>query len=151
MERRNLQFSTYDELVAEIEQLHRSGYKQLGNWNLGQICDHLAYYLRGSLEGFPFRLPWIVRRLIGRRILRRILRGERRPAGGRTIPASVPPGRVDELTAVAATCALVRRLSDPAVPLHPSPLFDRLTPDEWRILHLSHAAHHLGFLIPKES
>ncbi len=153
MPRRELSLGSYDELLAEIERLQRGGYRRCGAWSLGQICRHLSYYFRGSLEGFAFRLPWPVRRLIGRPLLKRMLRGAPRRSGGRTIPASVPPPDVDEAAAVAELRALVLRLSDPArtTPLHPSPLFDRLTADEWRRLHLSHAAHHLSFLFPPDA
>jgi len=74
-------------------------------------------------------------------------------AGRRTIPASVPDKVVDEQAAVAELRALIARLNNPAAPqqLHPSPLFDHLTAEEYRRLHLLHAAHHLGFLIPNDA
>ncbi len=149
MERRDLSFSSYDDLLAEIARLRERGYEQRGQWSLGQICGHLSYYLRGSLEGFGFKLPWLLRKLVGRPLLRRRLRTGRIADGGRTIPASVPPTGVDEEAAAAEACHLLERLRDNREPLHPSPLFDRLTPDEWRIMHLMHAAHHLSFLVPR--
>ncbi len=148
MQRRSLAFGTYDDVLADIEHLQRAGYRPLGRWSLGQICRHLSYYWRGSLDGFPFRLPWIVRRLLGRAALKRRLRTRQMPAGGRTIPASVPPADVDEAAAVAEARELLMRLKTTAVPLHPSPLFDRLSADQWRELHLLHATHHLSLLIP---
>ncbi len=153
MHRRELSFATYEELLADIQRLQREGYRSLGAWNLGQMARHLSYYVRGTLEGFPFRLPWVVRKLIGRPLLKRMLRGQPRRGGGRTIPASRPPADVDERAAVAELCALVARLSSTteAQQLHASPLFGRLTIEQWRRLHLLHAAHHLSFLIPKEA
>lgn len=151
MNRRKLAFSSYDDVIAEIERLQRDGYQKLGQWSLGQICRHLSYYFRGSLERFDFRLPWVVRKLVGPPLLRRLLRKHEMRAGSRTIPASVPPGDTDEQTAAAEAKDLLARLKDFAGQLHPSPLFDQLTVDQWRTLHLMHAAHHLGFLIPKES
>jgi hypothetical protein len=150
MARRQIAFSTYDDVIAEIDRLEREGYEQCGSWSLGQVCRHLSYYMRGSLEGFDFRLPWIVRKLLGPPLLRKILRGDEMKAGGRTIPASVPGPDVDEREAAAEARELLARLRDFSGELHPSPLFDRLTPDQWRLLHLKHAAHHLGFRVPKQ-
>ena len=151
MNRRTVVFSTYDDAVAEIERLEAGGYERAGQWSLGQVCRHLSYYMRGSLEGIDFRLPWIARKLLGPPLLRKIHRGDELKAGGQTIPASVPPADLNEEAAVADTKGLLARLRDFSGELHPSPLFDRLTPDQWRRLHLKHAAHHLGFLIPREA
>jgi len=150
MNRRRLSFSTYDDVIAEIERLEGSGYERLGEWSLGQACRHLGYYMRGSLDGFDFMLPWIVRRLIGRPMLKRMLAAPRMKPGLRTIPASVPEPEDEDRQAVDEAKDLLRRLADHSGELHPSPLFDRLTADQWRQLHVGHAAHHLGFLIPKE-
>lgn len=149
MNRRELTFSSYEEVVAEIERLEQTGYEKAGQWSLGQICRHLSYYMRGSLEGFDFKLPWLVRKLVGRPVLRRLLKkGEIEP-GNRTIPASVPPVDTDEARAIAEAKELLGRLDGFAGPFHLSPLFDHLTAVQWEALHLMHAAVHLGFLIPK--
>lgn len=150
MKRRKLSFSTYDDVVAELERLERVRYQQLCQWNLGCICRHLPYYFRGSLEGFGFQLPWVVRKLLGRPLLRRYVKARRFPTGARTIPASVPESDTDERTAVAEAKQLLERLAGQTGELYPSPLVNRLTADEWRTLHVMHAAHHLSFLIPNE-
>jgi hypothetical protein len=151
MQRRELAFSTYGDVVADIERLERFGYRQLGQWNLGRICRHLSYYLRGSLDGFDFKLPWPVRMLIGRPLLKRVLNKGRMPASSRTIPASIPEPDTDQSQAVAEVKELLGRIENAAAgDFHRSPLFDRLTIDQWRTLHLMHAAHHLGFLAAGE-
>ena len=151
MERRQLSLSNYDEVLAEIERLERTGYKRAGQWSLGQVCRHLSYYMRGALEGYPFMLPWLIRKLLGRRLLRRALERRELPAGGRTIPASVPPAAVDEQACIAEAKALLLRLRDHRGPVHPSPLFGQLSYEEAPQLHLMHAAHHLSFLVPNSA
>ena len=101
MDRRELDFSTYNDVIAELDSLQSTGYQQLGQWTLGQICRHLSYYLRGSLEGFVFKLPWVVRKFVGRPLLKRVLTTRHIPAGNRTIPASVFESVEDEAAAVA--------------------------------------------------
>ena len=136
MDRRVLVLSTYDELLAEIDRLHRQGYRRVGQWSLGQNCSHLSYYFR---------------RILGRPMLKRFLTSQSMgKGGGRTIPASVPPPDTNDEDAVAEARTLISQLNNPTRDLFPSPLFGKLTPDQWRQLHLIHAAHHLSFLIPNE-
>src|SRR5437764_6486083 len=47
--RRKLTFSNVPELYAEIERL-RSGYEQVGQWSLPQICFHLRWPIDASLK-----------------------------------------------------------------------------------------------------
>ena len=121
MGRRVLRFATYEEVIADIDGLERGGYERTGAWSLGQVCVHLSYYMRGSLEGYPKMLPWVVRKLIGRALLRRVLRKGEMRAGGGTIPDSVPPGDVDEQRATAEAKDLLGRLARMTDPPHPSP------------------------------
>lgn len=151
MERRELRLETYDDVLDELDRLEREGYRQLGNWTLGQICSHLCYYMRGSLEGFDKMLPWGIRKTIGRPLLKKFMRDRGTPVGGRTLPASVPAPEVQEQTALAEARALIERLKSSPGPLHPSPLFDQLTTEQWRDLHVLHAEHHLRFLLPAET
>jgi hypothetical protein len=148
MSRRTLTLPSYDEAIAEIERLARDGYRMTGKWTLGQMCKHLSWYARGSLEGFGLKLPWLVRATIGRALRKKILGDEPMPRGMMTAPASVPPAETDDVAEVAEYVELLRRLRDHSGPLHPSPLLGELTPEEWRKLHLNHTEHHLAFLVP---
>jgi hypothetical protein len=150
MPRRSLRFAAYEDAIAEIDRLFHDGYEASSHWTLGQICRHLSFYLRGSLEGFGSKLPWIVRILVGPLVLRRILRSGRMPDNAPTIPKSVPGEEADEAAAVAEARLLLERLARHTGELHPSPLFGKLSPQRWRELHLIHAAHHLSFLEPKD-
>jgi hypothetical protein len=149
MDRRELHFETYDDIRHEIERLEAGGCEPLGRWNLGQTCWHLNYYLRGSLEGYPKMFPWLLRATLGRYLLKKVLSGKPWRTGGQTIPGSVPPAAVDEAEAIGESKQLLTRLKAPVGGLHPSPLFGQLTEDQCRMLHCRHAAHHLGFLVPK--
>ncbi len=146
---RTLHFETYADAIAEIERLQRDGYEQHGRWSLGQMCAHLSFYYRGSLNGFGFMLPWIVRVLLGRRLLRRFLtRGM--SYGMPTTRRSAPPTEVEDQAAAHESLELLHRLAAHDGPLHASPLAGAMTVDEWRRLHLVHTAHHLSLLTPRE-
>lgn len=148
-EYRRLDFRTPAEAMAEIDRLAAEGYRALGRWDLGQICRHLSYYTRGALDGFsgpklPAPLRWVARKLM----LPRALKSRQMAKNLRTLPTSVYPPGGDASEAIEELRSLFRRLDEETGAVHPSPLFGTLTRDQWRELHLIHASHHLGFLIP---
>ena len=147
-ERRDLVFESYADAIEEIRALQKSGYEKIGVWSLGQICVHLSFYYKGSIEGFGFSLPWIIRFLFGKPYMKKRMKGIRLKAGSSTAPKSIPPDDLNETEAIEKGIAYLEQLSS-AEKLHPSPLVGELTIEEWRIMHLGHTAHHLGFLLPK--
>ena len=148
--RRTLDFADFDAVLADVERLRRDGYRRAGNWGLAQACDHLTRFMRGSLEGFGFQFPLPVR-LAGRwLILGRTLRTRRIPAGVKGPAPLMPPADVDADAALRDFAETLGRVRDHAGDFHPSPLFGRMTPEQWRQVHLIHAAHHLSVLVPNE-
>jgi hypothetical protein len=146
MTRRPLDFHTIDEAIVDLDRLHHAGYDPSGNWGLAQICNHLAIFVRGSLEGFSApRPPWYIR-LLAPLFVRRMLK-TRRMAEGLRIPQELqPPAGTDEAREVEELKALLHRFQEHKGPLHPSPFAGDLSYDTWRELHLIHCAHHLSFL-----
>ncbi len=151
MARRNLQFDGFNGVCAELDRLRASGYERGGKWDLAQVCDHLAFFMRESLDGFTFRVPWLLKVLFGRFVLRRILNRRRMKDGAPTPQKPLPAAGGDEAAAVARLKQVIGRLQAHSGELRDSPFFGHLTPEQWRELHLIHCAHHLGFLSPKKS
>ena len=144
--RRNIQFSDFDQVAADVNELQAKGYQRCGNWSLGQICDHLAIFMRGSLDGYSWKIPWVFRVTIGSFFLRRILR-QKKMATGVKVPKVFLPGEpTDDVASVESFLELVRRYQYHTGPMAPSPLSGKLSRQEWDQLHLIHAAHHLSFL-----
>jgi len=42
---RTIRLATLDDVSAEVERLHRSGYEQAGKWNVSQTCEHHLNFL----------------------------------------------------------------------------------------------------------
>jgi len=151
MARQQLEFADLDRLAAELTRLRDTGYTPQGNWTLGQICDHLAIFFRGSLDGFSQRVPWLIRVTLGKLILRSIFKN-RGMREGVKVPKSFLPGEPgDDAESVATLLELIDRFRAHPGDYHPSPLFGHLSREQWTALHLIHAAHHLSFLTPGEA
>src|SRR5690349_6521631 len=101
MEPRQLDLKNFPEILAELDRLHQGGYQQAGQWDLAQISDHLTYFIKGSLDGQPYRVPWLLKFLFGRCVLRRILKKRKMKAGVFTPQKPLPAAGADEAAAVA--------------------------------------------------
>ena len=56
--RRSLRFSSYQDIVDEARRLSGIPTRQLGNWSLGQICEHLAKGMDMAIEASSKGLKW---------------------------------------------------------------------------------------------
>jgi hypothetical protein len=152
-ERRKPTFATLDDVVRDAERLLAKGYERAGNWDLAQVCLHLAEWLRFPVEGFPkvpllLRPPlWVVRTALGAKLKAKVL-ANGFDAGTRTMPQTVFAAGEDATAAVSKLKAAADQLKAHAGPIHPSPLFGPMTKDEAVRLQLKHCEHHLSFLVP---
>lgn len=153
--RRTLRFEGLDAVLRDVEELRERGYDRAGNWDLAQICSHLADWMTFPLDGFPKppvpirAVLWAMRNTIGRRQLRKVLEAGSMPAGGPTVPQTVAKTGGDESAAIDRLRQTVARFQAHNGPLHPSPLFGALGKETATCLQLVHCAHHLSFLVPK--
>jgi hypothetical protein len=149
MKRRPLDFQSIDEVVAELGRLRQGGYQKGGNWSLGQICQHLGIFVRGSMDGFSGpRPPWYVR-LFAPLFVRWMLKKRRMPEGVK-IPAHLQPEPdADDAQEVQELKDLLQRFEKHPGPLWPSPFAGDFSRETWLQMHLIHCAHHLSFLHPK--
>ena len=149
MTRRAVDFRTIDEAVAELDRLHTGGYEKGANWSLGQICNHAAIFVRGSMDGFTVPPPpWYIR-LIAPIFVRRMLKTRKMPEGVKLPPHLLPPATVDETKEVEELKGLLRRFENWKQPLHKSNFGGYSDYETWKQIHLIHCAHHLGFLQPR--
>src|SRR4051812_20851462 len=94
VERRKLNFASLDDVVRDAETLLAKGYDRAGNWDLAQVCNHLAEWLRFPIDGFPkmpvFLRPvfWLFRKTVGK-AKRLKYAAEGMPSGKPTMPQTV--------------------------------------------------------------
>jgi hypothetical protein len=145
--RRPLAFASLDQVIPDVDRLLQ-GHTTVGRWSLGQICNHLTGAFVGSVEGFPRKAPWLVRKAVGPIILRRLL-GTGRMAEGIKLPEGMrpKPGLDDRAEAEALRAALRLFAAHPGPPAT-HPFFGRMSREQWDHLHRIHCAHHLSFALP---
>jgi hypothetical protein len=145
--RRSLTFASLEEVMPDVERL-LLGHTTVGKWSLGQICGHLCRSIHFTIDGFPVRAPWLIRKTVGPLLLRRILRTGRFFEGMKA-PAEYQPGPVADARAEAeALRAALRRFAAHTGPLVEHPLAGKVPRAVWERFHCIHCAHHLGFAVP---
>jgi hypothetical protein len=146
--RRQLDYKSFEELLADAERMSAGDVKALGNWSPGQIFKHLANMYNGSIDGLPVTFPWAFRMLV--KLFKKKLINGSMPAGYKMKPENAmitesPPISSEEgLAALRAAVARLQRESHRAR----HPLMGDLSKEEWDKVHLKHASLHMSFLVP---
>jgi len=152
--RREVGLRTLDDLKQElgrIQQAHDEG--QLvahGNWSAGQILEHVAILPEHAIDGFPEgKVPWLLKVLVQVFAKKGAING-RPPPPGITIPKEADYFRPGDGTTFEQGMARLRnvvgRIENGEKLTHPSPLFGKMSHDEWVRLNLGHMNLHFSFL-----
>jgi len=146
--RRQVHYTSFDEVLADAERLVRAGALTTGNWSLDQILGHLAVAMEKSIDGLPGKHPWYVR-LLGRYIIKpRILKHGMKPGFKLPLEAeewAVPAPGGDAFVTLERLRRAVGRLRSEST-RSPHPVFGPMPAAEWDRLHLRHAELHLSFV-----
>lgn len=144
--RRDIQYSSFDELLEDARRLAESPHRTVGNWSYGQILHHLTLSLHGSIDGFGYNAFWLVR-LFARIFFKKKMLESGMPPGSkiakkmqRLEPHEMPVDDAIEQLAV----AVERFKTNPK--RAPSPVFGQLAPTEVNQLELRHAELHMSFV-----
>ncbi len=154
-ERRELRYQSLDDLLRDldaIESSHSAGtLRTTGNWTTGQIAQHCAILMRCAIDGFPTTAPWLVRVIVTALFKKKALSGAPAPPGFK-IPKQAgfltPDDDVTFEQGVGELREVVGRIKAGERFTHPSPVFGRLSHEEWTTLQLGHTAMHMSFVWP---
>jgi Protein of unknown function (DUF1569) len=145
--RRNVDYTSLGEVLADAERLSAGHVKVLGNWSAGQIFRHLASAYNGSIDGFTMTFPWYLN-LMGKLFKKKLINGPM-PAGFK-LPSSArqmePPPTSTEEGLAELRQAVERLQREQKRATHP--MFGDLTKDEYNEIHLHHANLHMSFIVP---
>ena len=145
--RRNVDFSSYQDILDDVRSLASRPTRQLGNWSLGEICEHLASAMNMAVDGPPVQA--LVAYSHGRTTDQEALfcRDHSSPASScqATPRRSCPSGADTDkgITALARAIERIQRTAD----RKPHPIFGRMTNEEWDRMQFLHSAMHLSFIV----
>jgi hypothetical protein len=150
-DRRTLHFSSLDGVLEEVDRLSSGNPPRAsGNWTAGQVVEHVAKMIRFSTDGFPVPRAPLPIRLFGRLIRSRVL--TRPTRAGFTPPRMfrfmLPDEGVTWPDAVDHLRTAIKRARSNRMK-QASPVFGRLTHEQWEEFHCRHAELHLSFLHPQ--
>lgn len=136
MKRRTVHFANFEDVLDDVDRLHRDGYTQVGNWSLGQMCNHMAMGVDTISKSW---IPKWFQRIgvfcfVQLAFLGKIgnALGLRAPAGAKLAQNEPVDDAVGIDRLEAALARLIEEPDDPIIPFH-----------------LMHCEHHLSFLIRK--
>lgn len=157
-ERRELDFKCTGCLKKELDRIdaaHRAGtLTTTGNWTAAQNLEHCARFWSAAIDGFPpdVKPPLVVKWIVGLLFKGKAVKGGTAPAGIKPPPAFTrhfePAADTDYDAAMAHLRRQVARTDNGEKFDHPSPLFGKLTHEQWTNVQLGHVQLHLGFLRP---
>lgn len=146
--RRTLSFKCYDDILGDIRAMNSQPTRHLGNWSLGQICEHLAKAIEYEIDGPPFAVPWYLR-MVGPWLKKRIITRPMKP--GFKLPKSAAvylPVNTDAAEGIERLeQAIARYLQSSS--LKPHAIFGPMTREECDQLNFRHAEMHLSFIVPQ--
>jgi hypothetical protein len=147
--RRMVRYANFDEFLADAEVAAGGPVRQLGNWTVAEIFDHLARSMNVSVEGTDEQFPWALRIAL-RPLRKRIIANPMKP--GYRVPENVaillrPESHIGLRESLWKLRSAASRFES-AVSFPPHPAFGLLTRDEYRSLALRHAELHMSFVQP---
>ena len=147
-ERRRLHFESLDDIVADAEAVTSGPHRVTGNWSAAQNFEHVAKLMAISNRGIDMPVP-VPMKLLGRTL--KVLGMHRKPFN----PGLKPPAKVARVFAPDPEISLdeaIQHLRDEVAyakqhgMTHPSPLFGKLSNDDWVAVHCRHAELHFAFI-----
>ena len=150
--RREVSFSSLEEVISDIETLAGAEYETTGSHSFGKIVQHLATtneMVVGNL--IPPKLPWFMRMAMP--FLKNGILNNPVESGFKLPNKSMQEffwsqSEVDLKEAIDNFRSSVKAYNDKG-PLPAHPVFGKATKDQINKMTLSHAAMHLSFVHPK--
>lgn len=145
---RELHFSNLDEILAEAKRIAaQPECPSRGTWTPAQNIWHVGRVILASVEGFPADVPFFFK-LVGPLLRNRFTQRAFNP--GITVPSKLAEHFVADSTVTANQAlelfeqAVAKRRDQGYIPA--SPLFGKMTSQQWEQMHCRHAEMHFGLI-----
>lgn len=147
-------FHSIAELQSDLDRIeasHEAGTLSTdGGWTVGQNLKHCGIFMKCSYDGFEMDAP-VVLRMVCSVLLKPIAtkpKSQMKP--GIKLPAKakelLPADEVSVEDGLAMIRSQVKRIESGEEMTQRSPLFGKLSHQQWTNLHLNHCRMHMGYL-----
>jgi hypothetical protein len=137
--------STSAQVLAALEGIEGVEREIAGPWSLAQVLVHCAQSVEYSLTGYPKPRGWVVRRIIGPRVMAKFLRqGFLTHDRAAPIPGAPPLGAPTLAEAVTQLRTAITRFDAHDGPLAPHFAYGEVDKASYEKLHAMHVADHLA-------
>ena len=142
---RNLRFRTLDQVVEELKIIKTSAVlNSIATWSPYQNIKHLSELMNYSLTKYPMEMPIFLRLTVGKIYKKYMFTLGYMPQG---LPNPIAPKVREEGDTRKEIDLFLLRIQEfknfkGEFAIHP--IFDKLSREDWEILHSMHAAHHLS-------
>ena len=157
--KRDLSFRSLDDVAADLDRIEAAAQagtlSTTGNWTPAENLDHTSRFMEMSMDGFPEgKPPLVMRAIVGLfkgMILKQAMGGKPSPAGIKLPKGAeylMPRADATLEEGVARVRAIIGRVKSGEEFSQASPLFGKLTHEQWVGIHCGHCAMHWSFLQP---
>ena len=155
VERRDVKLGTLTDLSTELDRIEAAHQADtlttLGNWSPGQIFTHCAILMRCAIDGFPPGKPSLPARIFLKLVIKPIALKGGPPPAGIQLPEKaaflIPPDDTSFEDGIAQLRGVLARVTTGGERfVQRSPVFGKLTHEQWIGVQLGHCSLHLGFL-----
>lgn len=151
--RREIDLRNLEDVSADLDRIqaaHDAGtLGQTGNWTPGQNMEHVAILMESAIDGFPGGPPAIFRWITTLLFKKKALKGGQPPAGFKLpkgVSFLVPGENTSFDEGMNRLRGVIARIKGGERFTHDSPVFGKLTHDQWVTIQSGHAALHLSFI-----
>lgn len=147
---RPLKLESFDDLLTELltieNQYRNQTVATTGNWSFYQILDHLTKSTVASMQGYPKMMPATIRRTLGPKALKHILKTGKMKAGAKNPDAPQKREEGDEKNALAELRQSIQDFRSHKGDYAEHSFFGPINKEDYEKLHSIHAALHLSFV-----
>lgn len=147
---RQLKLESFDDLLTELSTIENQYRNQTvtttGNWSFYQILDHLTTSIVASVQGYPKMMPKAIRRTLGPKALKHILKTGKMKAGAKNPDAPQKREDGDEHKALSNLRQSIKVFRSHKGDYAEHSFFGPINKEDYEKMHSIHAALHLSFV-----
>ncbi|MGJ8637615.1 MAG: DUF1569 domain-containing protein [Phycisphaerales bacterium] len=147
-------FHSIPELQADLDKIeaaHQAGTLSTdGGWTVGQNLMHCGIFMKSSYDGFEMDAPVLLRMVCSVLLKPIATKPKSQMKPGIKLPAKAKELLPEDEVSVEEGLAMIRsqvdRIASGEEMTQRSPLFGKLSHQQWVNLHLNHCRMHMGYL-----